>query len=119
MDAAGLGFSVEPPAPQRCPLELLKNPTEADFRKYARDDPRCGRNPGDQNGIFSGYIVDDGAALPVLTGTPAADAVAALRAGKAVVFDDYLVAPRAHDGTGVRRFRRRGHHPLGARGGAA
>ncbi len=101
VDAAGLGFSVEPPAPQRCPLELLKNPTEADFRKYARDDPRCGRNPRYQNGIFSGYIVDDGAALPVLTGTPAADAVVALRAGKAVVFDDYLVA----DGrTAVRVF---------------
>lgn len=92
VDAAGLGFSVEPPAPQRCPLELLKNPTEADFRKYARDDPRCDRNPRYQGGFLPSILVDDGTTLPVLTGAHAPDAVAALRAGKAVVFDSYLVA---------------------------
>ncbi|MGI8698691.1 MAG: FtsX-like permease family protein [Mycobacteriales bacterium] len=89
--AAGGASSVEPPAPVQCPLALLTSPTEADLRRYARD-PRCGGNPRYVGGSFPSILVDDGAVLPMLTGTPTREAVAALRAGKAVVFDSYLVA---------------------------
>lgn len=71
-------------------MSLLPSATEADLRRYARD-PRCGRNPRYQGGFLPSVLVDDGIALPVLTGTPARDAVAALRASKVVVFDRYLV----------------------------
>lgn len=87
-DLNSFGFFVEPTQAQRCPADPA-TATEADYRKYA-DDPRCRRQSRYQGGVLSDVLVDDGTAFPGLTGTPATGAVAALRAGKAVVFDDYL-----------------------------
>lgn len=103
-DGDSVGVSIEPTAAQRCPAALLTNATEADYRRYAGD-PRCRRRSRYAGGVLPSVLVDDGTALPSLTGTRAADAVAALRGGRAVVFDDYLVT----DGhTTVRLFDRSG-----------
>lgn len=86
-----VGVSVEPREARRCPADLLADLTEADYRSY-RNDPRCVRQPRYAGAAFSASVlVDDGTALPAVTGTPAGAAVAALHSGKAVVFDDYLV----------------------------
>jgi len=91
-DVGSAGVSVEPTGAQRCPAAALTAATEADYRRYA-EDPRCRpRSRYVGVGVLPNVLVDDGTALPSLTGTAATTAVAALRAGKAVVFDDYLVA---------------------------
>ncbi|WBB70378.1 FtsX-like permease family protein [Micromonospora sp. WMMD812] len=59
-------------------------------RRQARADPRCHLNARDPYGMYVEVLVDDGAALPILTGAPPADAAAAaavLRAGGVVVTD--------------------------------
>ncbi|GGO31064.1 FtsX-like permease family protein [Micromonospora parathelypteridis] len=84
------------PPEQTCPWQPGDNLSAAD-RRQARADPRC-RIPGtDQYGGYVQTGVDDGRALPLLTGAdPAATAAATavLRAGGVVVTDPRYL----HDG---------------------
>ncbi|QOC94866.1 ABC transporter permease [Micromonospora craniellae] len=91
--------SAVPPPAQICPWRPYPPITEADQQR-ARADQRC-QGPAEDH--LDGYLqvaVDDGAALPMLTGaTPAevAAATAVLRAGGAVVTDPrYLGDGRLH-----------------------
>ncbi|MFI7078326.1 FtsX-like permease family protein [Micromonospora sp. NPDC049903] len=91
--------SAVPPPEQVCPWRPYDTMSEAGQRR-ARADQRCqGPSEDHLDGYFQ-VAVDDGAALPMLTGaTPAevADATAVLRAGGAVVTDPrYLADGRLH-----------------------
>ncbi|MGN9776771.1 FtsX-like permease family protein [Micromonospora sp. H33] len=87
---------VLPPG-RACPWPVGGRLTEAENRR-ARADERCRRGPEDPWGPYFAVTVDDGRALPLLTGAGTADAAAAtavLRAGGAVVTDPrYLVDGR-------------------------
>ncbi|MFG3705035.1 FtsX-like permease family protein [Micromonospora sp. NPDC047670] len=91
--------SVSPvlPPERACPWQPHDGLSESD-RRRARADARCRGGPDDRLGPFFQAVVDDGAALPVLTGAGPADvaaATAALRAGGVVVTDPrYVVAGR-------------------------
>ncbi|PWU54763.1 ABC transporter [Micromonospora sp. S4605] len=67
-------------------------------RRQALADARCRHAPADQYGQYFEVVVDDGTALPILTGADPADVAAAtavLRGGGAVVTDPrYLVDDR-------------------------
>ncbi|MCG5470112.1 ABC transporter permease [Micromonospora sp. LAH09] len=84
------------PVERACPWQARDDLTESD-RRQARADPRCRIREAD---YFGGYVqtgVDDGTALPLLTGAdPATTAAAAvvLRAGGVVVTDPRYL----HDG---------------------
>ncbi|WFE49753.1 FtsX-like permease family protein [Micromonospora sp. WMMD1155] len=81
------------PTDRACPWQIGDD-LPASHRQQARTDPRCGADP------TGGYVqpeVDDGSALPLLTGadpTTTAAAVAVLRAGGVVVTDPRYL----HDG---------------------
>lgn len=83
------GISALLPSERVCPSGN-PNPDAEQIRRM-RDDPRCNHQPRWQGGLLPGVQIDDGSALSALAGVPAADAVAALRAGKVVVFDPELV----------------------------
>ncbi|WP_431729013.1 FtsX-like permease family protein [Verrucosispora sp. TAA-831] len=91
--------SAVPPPDQVCPWRPYDAMSEAEQRR-ARADQRCQRPSEDHLDGYFQVAVDDGAALPMLTGaTPAevADATAVLRAGGAVVTDPrYLADGRLH-----------------------
>ncbi|MER7889643.1 ABC transporter permease [Micromonospora sp. NPDC094482] len=76
--------------PERiCPWQPGDGLSAADQRQ-ARADPRCDFRSQDYFGPYLPVLVDDGAAIPILTGAAPADAAAAaavLRAGGAVVTD--------------------------------
>ncbi|MDZ5442616.1 FtsX-like permease family protein [Micromonospora sp. 4G57] len=77
------------PPDRECPYELTGYLT-ADGRRRALADPRCARPSRSPDGLYLPALVDDGSALPVLTGAPAAEVAAAtrvLRAGGVVVND--------------------------------
>ncbi|MER7456102.1 FtsX-like permease family protein [Micromonospora sp. NPDC126480] len=81
------------PPGRACPWSYQDTLTEAE-RRRARADERCRRGPDDQAGPYLAVAVDDGPALPLLTGAAPADAAAAaavLRAGGAVVTDPRYV----------------------------
>jgi len=87
-------FGLEPPADRLCPNAGGAGApgTMASQAGPPSTDPRCTHEPrGITSYLSSGLLVDDGAALPSLTGVPASRAVAALHAGKVVVFDPWLV----------------------------
>ncbi|SCF29864.1 FtsX-like permease family protein [Micromonospora chokoriensis] len=95
-DAAGTGYcDIAPvlPASRACPWQIGDD-LPASHRQQARSDPRCAADPSE------GYLqpeVDDGSALPLLTGadaTTTAAASAVLRAGGVVVTDPRYL----HDG---------------------
>ncbi len=75
------------PPEQACPGDVVGAPVVAG---RLLDDPRCA-HPVLTSGYVGQVIVSDGADLPALVDRPAAAGVAALRAGKAVVFDSRLV----------------------------
>ncbi|SBV27302.1 ABC transporter permease [Micromonospora krabiensis] len=78
-----------PPPEQVCPWRA-SDVLSAGQRRQARADPRCEQRFGDYYGPYVQVLVDDGSALPILTGaTPgeAAAAAATLRAGGVVVTD--------------------------------
>lgn len=80
------------PQPNECPFLTVDHQLSRDEQVAARADRRCDM-PGGYRGTFE-TIVDDGTALPILTGAPAdqiAQATAVLRAGGVVVGDDLLV----------------------------
>ncbi|MET8349426.1 FtsX-like permease family protein [Micromonospora sp. NPDC005206] len=89
---------VEPELPpeRACPWRPGDALSEAE-RRQARADPRCVAPPGDHYGSYVQPLVDDGSALPLLTGADPAETAAAtavLRAGGAVVTDPRYL----HDG---------------------
>ncbi len=88
--------AVVPPG-QSCPWAYQDRLSEAE-RRQARTDDRCRLGPENRIGPYLAVSVDDGSALPLLTGVGEADAAAAaavLRAGGAVVSDPrYLVDGR-------------------------
>ncbi|MFJ2083057.1 FtsX-like permease family protein [Micromonospora chokoriensis] len=95
-DAAGTVYcDIAPvlPASRACPWQIGDD-LPASHRQQARTDPRCAADPS------GGYVqpeVDDGSALPLLTGadpTTTAAASAVLRAGGVVVTDPRYL----HDG---------------------
>lgn len=77
-------------APDRqCPYDLTGYLT-ADGRRRALADPRCARPSRNPDGLYLPAYVDDGSALPALTGAPAGEVAAAtrmLRSGGVVVTD--------------------------------
>ncbi|MGS2614652.1 FtsX-like permease family protein [Micromonospora sp. LZ34] len=85
------------PAEQVCPWSPGDGLSAAD-RRRARADARCRDEVDDRYGGYFQVVVDDGSALPILTGAEPADAAAAtavLRAGGVVVTDPrYLVDGR-------------------------
>ncbi|PZG01716.1 ABC transporter [Micromonospora deserti] len=91
--------SVDPvlPADQTCPWLPGDGLSDAE-RRQARADARCRRDVAELYGAYFQALVDDGTALPILTGADPADTAAAtavLRAGGAVVTDPrYLVDGR-------------------------
>ncbi|MGC4750371.1 FtsX-like permease family protein [Micromonospora sp. DT201] len=95
----GTGYcDVAPTLPpeQTCPWQPGDNLSAA-HRRQARADPRCRIRETDQYGGFVQIGVDDGTALPLLTGadaTATATATAVLRAGGVVVTDPRYL----HDG---------------------
>ncbi|MFE9690527.1 FtsX-like permease family protein [Micromonospora sp. NPDC005806] len=77
------------PPDRRCPDEPIWG-TATIGRAPARDDPRCVRTFREPSDIGLPAVVDDGAALPALTGAPTEEVAAAtrmLRAGGVVVTD--------------------------------
>ncbi|MEH0972729.1 FtsX-like permease family protein [Micromonospora sp. CPCC 205546] len=77
------------PAERACPWAPGDRLSPAQQRQ-ARADARCRRGPEDHFGGYFHVVVDDGAALPVLTGAAPAEVAAAtavLRAGGVVVTD--------------------------------
>ncbi|MGW4497234.1 FtsX-like permease family protein [Micromonospora sp. NPDC004336] len=89
------GVTVERPERQTCPYLGGASP---DDQRRARSDPRCDMRLPRVSGRHFGILVDDGTALPLLTGAHGEDlakATAALRAGGVVVTDPLDVA----DGT--------------------
>ncbi|MFG3705039.1 FtsX-like permease family protein [Micromonospora sp. NPDC047670] len=89
------GVTVERPERQLCPYPGGASP---DDQRRARNDPRCDRRLPKISGRYLGVLVDDGTALPLLTGARGEDlakATATLRAGGVVVTDPLDVA----DGT--------------------
>ncbi|RZU74030.1 putative ABC transport system permease protein [Micromonospora kangleipakensis] len=83
-----LAAAVVPPD-RECPYELTGFLT-ADGRRRALADPRCTRPSRSPDGLYLPAYVDNGSALPALTGAPAAEVAAAtrvLRAGGVVVTD--------------------------------
>ncbi|ASW57510.1 hypothetical protein CIK06_07485 [Plantactinospora sp. KBS50] len=94
-DAPGKGCAIDVRVPesQRCPYPRGGPPTGADTARAARD-PRCAQTAGWYQGSFVQNVVDDGAALPLLTGATGEDlrrARAMLAAGGVVVTDPRLV----------------------------
>jgi len=86
-----LSIFVELPAHRACPLWALRTPSPADVRRYEKD-PRCTRTVTvSGGGTWSNLMIDDGTALPMVTGTSGTEAAAALRAGKVVVADPWAV----------------------------
>ncbi|WP_328424637.1 ABC transporter permease [Micromonospora sp. NBC_00389] len=84
------------PPERACPWLPGDNLAPAE-RRQARADPRCQLRDGDYYGGYVETLVDDGSALPILTGAdPAATAAATavLRAGGVVVTDPRYL----HDG---------------------
>ncbi|MCM0677688.1 ABC transporter permease, partial [Micromonospora phytophila] len=85
------------PPERACPWTPEENLSDS-ARRQARADSRCRGGPEDHYGAYFQVLVDDGAALPILTGADPADTAAAtavLRAGGAVVTDPrYLVDGR-------------------------
>ncbi|MET8907390.1 FtsX-like permease family protein [Micromonospora sp. NPDC004551] len=76
--------AVRPPE-QRCPYDPI-DPVPPS----ARSDPRCGRPFREPSDLYLPALVDDGTALPALTGAPAEEVAAArrtLRAGGVVISD--------------------------------
>ncbi|MER7332438.1 MULTISPECIES: FtsX-like permease family protein [unclassified Micromonospora] len=87
--------SVGPVLPphRACPWPLGDGLSEAE-RRRARADDRCRGRPENLYGAYFQVLVDDGPALPLLTGADPADVAAAtavLRAGGAVVTDPRYV----------------------------
>ncbi|MGK5738974.1 FtsX-like permease family protein [Micromonospora sp. URMC 103] len=81
------------PPERACPWRPGDGLSPAD-RRRARADPRCQLHSRDYYGEYVQIVVDDGRALPILTGAAPADlaaAAAALRAGGAVVTDPRYV----------------------------
>ncbi|MFC0508573.1 FtsX-like permease family protein [Micromonospora costi] len=81
------------PPERTCPWQPSDGLSAAD-RRQARADPRCQLRARDYYGGYVQVMVDDGAALPILTGVApatAATANAVLRAGGAVVTDPRYV----------------------------
>ncbi|GAA4562315.1 hypothetical protein GCM10023176_03230 [Micromonospora coerulea] len=77
------------PADRACPYQPSEYLTD-DGRRRALADPRCTRPLRSPDGFSLPAYVDDGSALPALTGAPADEVVAAarvLRAGGVVVTD--------------------------------
>ncbi len=82
-------IDLEVPAARACPLSTLSTFTAADARRYGKD-PRC--THGLQAfSLRSGPLVDDGSAVPAMAGSPAPEAVAALRSGRVLVLDPWLI----------------------------
>ncbi|MEV0608851.1 ABC transporter permease [Polymorphospora rubra] len=87
------GLTVEVPAGQACPY-VPSTDLDAQDRRRAADDPRCGPPYRTFSGFLADPVVDDGSALPLLTGADPDDlrrAVAVLRAGGVVVTEPGLV----------------------------
>ncbi|WP_422752822.1 FtsX-like permease family protein [Micromonospora sp. WMMD708] len=81
------------PASQACPYDPESYQT-AEARRAALDDPRCVPPVRIVSGFYLPAMVDDGTALGVLSGAPAAEVAAAsavLRAGGVVVSDPRYV----------------------------
>lgn len=76
------------PPERACPADKAKS--QAEYSRLSKD-PRCENRADTVNSYVSPIVVDDGNVLPTLTGAPAPDGVAALHAGKAVVFNPQLV----------------------------
>ncbi|MEU6077379.1 FtsX-like permease family protein [Micromonospora sp. NPDC047074] len=77
------------PHERACPWAPGDRLSDSEQRR-ARADPRCRSGPEDHFGAYFQVVVDEGAALPVLTGAAPADvaaAIAVLRAGGVVVTD--------------------------------
>ncbi|WP_319458920.1 FtsX-like permease family protein [Micromonospora sp. RTP1Z1] len=77
------------PPDRECPYELTEY-LAVDGRRRALADPRCARPSRSPDGLYLPAYVDDGSALPALTGAPAVEVAAAtavLRAGGVVVTD--------------------------------
>ncbi|MGC5029592.1 FtsX-like permease family protein [Micromonospora sp. DT229] len=82
-------FSPVLPAERACPWQAEQTLSEAD-RRRARADDRCQGLPDAYYGPYFQVAVDDGSALPILTGAgpeETAAATAVLRAGGVVVTD--------------------------------
>jgi putative ABC transport system permease protein len=101
---------VLPPG-QTCPWQPSDQLTDQD-RRRARADARCRHRSAGYDGAYFEVVVDDGSALPIITGADPADTAAAtavLRAGGAVVTDPrYLrdsrltvALSRTDDGSGA------------------
>ncbi|MET8833634.1 FtsX-like permease family protein [Micromonospora sp. NPDC004540] len=97
-----LATAVRPPE-QRCPYEPF-----APAPASARSDPRCVRPFREPSDLYLPPLVDDGTALPAITGAPAEEVAAArrtLQAGGVVVTDprqlvDGRVRVEVADGSG-------------------
>ncbi|MFI7605453.1 FtsX-like permease family protein [Micromonospora sp. NPDC049366] len=87
--AAFCDVSPVPPPGATCPW-LPSDALSTAQRRLARADPRCEQRFGDYYGSYVQVLIDDGSALPILTGAAPADVAAAaatLRAGGVVVTD--------------------------------
>ncbi|MGC5017821.1 FtsX-like permease family protein [Micromonospora sp. DT47] len=81
------------PPERACPYQAMAFQSAA-TRRRALADPRCLRSTHDPDGLYPTTVVDDGSALPGLTGAPpeeVASAAAVLKAGGAVVTDPRYV----------------------------
>jgi putative ABC transport system permease protein len=83
---------VRPPQ-NECPSNLLTSVNEAQQRAFLAD-KRCSGDAGSYSGI--GDLFDDGSAYPLLGGRDDATAVTALRSGRTLVRNPFLLWP---DGT--------------------
>jgi len=83
-DSSCLDIGLRMPPERACPAGKARS--EAESRRL-RKDPRCAQVERGSSIYPVPIIVDDGDDLPRLIGAPASDGVAALRAGKAIVFD--------------------------------
>ncbi|MGQ5260179.1 FtsX-like permease family protein [Micromonospora sp. ZYX-F-536] len=89
-DSAGYCYVAPGLPPERACPWLPGDDLPAAERRQARADPRCRLHDTDHYGGYVETLVDDGSALPILTGAdPAvtAEATAVLRAGGVVVTD--------------------------------
>lgn len=81
-------ISVVLPPERACPADSARS--DAEYRKLSKD-PRCTNRVAETRSYFTEIAIDDGETLPILAGVAAQEGIAALRAGKAVVFDSKLV----------------------------
>ncbi|MEV7226443.1 FtsX-like permease family protein [Polymorphospora sp. NPDC051019] len=87
------GLTVAVPAGRACPYDP-SGALEARDRRRAAEDPRCAVGYHTISGVLADAVVDDGSALPVLTGADPDDlrrATEMLRAGGVVVTEPGLV----------------------------